>query len=174
MITKKHAVGNNPLFEDFDASKPTNYLMYFDANNLYGWAMSQKLLEKEFDWMKELENFDFNSIPDDAETSCILEVDLEYPAAIHDIHSDLPVAPESQAVQVEDLSPYSQELHGTVHIKVAVQSKLIPSLHDKEKYVVHYRNLKQYLALGLRLKKIHRGVEFTQSFWLRTLHLYEH
>ena len=97
MITKKHAMANNPLVEDFDASKPTNYLMYLDANNLYGWAMSQKLPEKEFDWMTEqqLENFDVNSIPDDAETSCILEVDLEYPAAIYDIHSDLPVAPES-------------------------------------------------------------------------------
>ena len=46
MITKKHAVANNPLVEDFDASKPTNYLMYLDANNLYGWAMSQKLPEK--------------------------------------------------------------------------------------------------------------------------------
>ena len=46
MITKKHAVANNPPVEDFDA---TNYLMYFDGNSLYGWAMSQKLPEKEFD-----------------------------------------------------------------------------------------------------------------------------
>ena len=117
MITKKHAVANNPLVEDFDASKPTNYLMYLDANNLYGWAMSQKLPEKEFDWMTEqqLENFDVNSIPDDADTGYILEVNLEYPAAIHDIHSDLPVALESRAVQVEDLSPYSQHLHKTTH-----------------------------------------------------------
>ena len=130
--------------------------------------MSQKLSVKEFDLMNEqqLKNFDVNSIPNDADTG--LEVDLEYPAAIHDIHSDLPVAPESRAVQVEDLSPYSQHLHKALHIKGAAHSKLIPSLHDKEKYVVHYRNLKQYLALGLRLKKIHRGVEFTQSFCLRT------
>ena len=64
---------------------------------------------------QQLENFDANSIPDDAETSCILEVDLEYPAAIYDIHSDSPVAPESRTVQVEDLSPYSQQLHETTH-----------------------------------------------------------
>ena len=62
---------------------------------------------------QQLENFDVNSIPNDAETSCILEADLEYPAAIHDIHSDIPVAPESRAVKVEDLSPYSQQLHET-------------------------------------------------------------
>ena len=49
MITKKHTVANNPLIEDFDASKPTNYLMYLDVNNLFGWAMSQKLPEKEFE-----------------------------------------------------------------------------------------------------------------------------
>ena len=44
---------------------------------------------------QQLENFDVNNIPDDAETSYILEVNLEYPAAVHDIHSGLPVAPES-------------------------------------------------------------------------------
>ena len=95
MITKKHAVANNPPVEDFDASKPANYLMYLDANNLYGWEMSQKLPKKEFDQMTEqqLENFDVKSIPDDADTGYIPKVDLEYSAAIHDIHSDLPVAP---------------------------------------------------------------------------------
>ena len=50
MITKKHAMANNPLVKDFDANKPTNNLMYLDANNLYGWAMFQKLPEKQFDW----------------------------------------------------------------------------------------------------------------------------
>ena len=82
--------------------------------------MFQKLPEKEFDWMTEqqLENFDVSSIPDDADTGYILKVDLEYPAAFHDIHSNLPIALESQAVQVEDLSPYSQHLYETLHIKV--------------------------------------------------------
>ena len=46
MITKKHAVADSFLVEDFDASKSTNYSMYLDANNLYGWAMSQKLPER--------------------------------------------------------------------------------------------------------------------------------
>ena len=81
----------NPLVQDFDASKPTNYLMYLDANNLYGWAMSQNLPEKEFDWMTEqqLENFDVNSIPDYVDTGYILKVNLEYHSAIHDIYSNL-------------------------------------------------------------------------------------
>ena len=60
MITKKHAEANNPYLETHDASKPTNYLMYLDANNLYGWAMSQKMPEKEFDWMTEEQLADFD------------------------------------------------------------------------------------------------------------------
>ena len=97
--------------------------------------MSQKLSEKEFDWMTEpqLDSFNVNSIPDNVDTGYILEIHLEYPAAIQDIHSDLPVAPESRAVQVEDLSPYSQNLHEALHIEGAAHSKLIPRLHDKVK-----------------------------------------
>ena len=78
--------------------------------------------------------------------SCILEVDLEYPKSLHDLHSDYPLAPEQ--------------------IKVNKVSKLIPNLGDKEKYVVHYKNLKQYLSLGLKLTKIHRGIKFEESLWL--------
>ena len=169
MITKKHATANNPLVEGYDDSKPTNYLMYLEANNLYGWAMSQKLPEKEFDWMTnaQLEEFDVMLIPDDSETGYILEVDLFYPPEIHDEHNYLPVAPESRAISDEELSPYSQHLREKIQLKGQPHKKLIPNLDDKTKYVLHYRNLKHYLKLGLKLKKIHRGVEFHQSFWLK-------
>ena len=169
MITKKHAVANNPLVEGYDATQPNNYLMYLDANNLYGWAMSQKLPEKEFDWMTEeqLANFDVNEIPDDSDTGYILEVDLHYPPEIHDHHNDLPVAPESMAVEEDDLSPYTQQLREKHQIKGKAYKKLMPNLHDKNKYVLHYRNLKAYLALGLQVTNVYRGVEFHQSFWLR-------
>ena len=115
MITKKHAVANNPLLQGYDNNRPTNYLMYLDANNLYGWAMSQKLPEKDFIWMTEqqLEEFDVTTIPDDADTGYILEVDLHYPPDIHDVHNDLPVAPECMEISEEELSPYSQQLRNT-------------------------------------------------------------
>ena len=76
-----------------------------------------------------------------------MEVDLEYPEELHDLHNDLPLAPES--------------------LKVNKVPKLIPNLRDKKKYVVHYRNLKQYLQLGFILKKIHRILEFEQSPWMK-------
>ena len=143
--------------------------MYLDANNLYGWAMSQKLPEKEFDWLTEqqLQNFDVTQIPDDAETGYILEVDLEYPAEIHDLHSDLPVAPEQRKVVEDELSPYSAELKTKLQLKGRPQPKLVPNLYNKTKYVIHYVNLKQYMRLGVRLLRIHRGIEFHQSYWLK-------
>jgi len=71
------------------------------------------------------------------------------------------------AVSRENLSPYTQQLGEILDIKGQPQKKLMPNLQDKTKYVVHYVNLKQYLRLGLKLKKIHRVIEFHQSYWLR-------
>ena len=169
MITKKFAQANNPYVDDYDPAKPINYLMYLDANNLYGWAMSQKLPEKEFDWLTEqqLQDFDVTQFPDDAETGYILEVDLEYPAEIHDLHNDLPVAPEQRKVGEDELSAYSTELKTKLNLKGRPQPKLVPNLYNKTKYVIHYVNLKQYMRLGVRLLRIHRGIEFHQSFWLK-------
>jgi hypothetical protein len=65
------------------------------------------------------------------------------------------------------LSSYSQNLKSNLDIKGTPAQKLIPNLNSKSKYVVHYRNLKFYLAQGLVLSKIHRGVSFTQSPWLK-------
>ena len=78
--------------------------------------------------------------------SCILEVDLEYPRSLHDLHNDYPLAPEQMEIN-----------------KV---KKLIPNLGDKEKYVLPYENLEQYKSLGLKIKKIHRGIKFEESQWL--------
>ena len=124
----------------YDASKPTKCIKYLDANNLHGWAMCKPLPMYGCKWMEvsELENWENHS--------CILEVDLEYPRSLPDLHSDYPLAPEQ--------------------IKVNNMKKLIPSLGNKEKYILHYENLKQYLSLGLKLIKIHRGIKFEKSQWL--------
>ena len=101
--------------------------------------MSKLLPTHSFKWMKvsELETWELHS--------CILEVDLEYPRSLHDLHSDYPLAPKQ--------------------IKVNKVDKLIPNLWNKKKYVIHYENLKQYLSLGLKLTHIHRGIKFEESQW---------
>ena len=169
MITKKYAEANNPYTPGFDPTRPTNYLLYLDANNLYGWAMSQKMPVNNFCWMtqQEVEEFDVRHIPDDGDTGYILEVDLEYPKSLHDIHSDLPVAAESKTMHLDQLSSYTQNLAVKLQIKGRPSRKLIPNLNNKCKYVVHYMNLKQYLYLGLKLCRIHRGIRFHQTHWLQ-------
>ena len=103
--------------------------------------MSKPLPTHEFKWMKvdELETWELHS--------CILEVDLEYPKSLHDLHNDYPLAPEQ--------------------IVVNKVSKLIPNLGNKKKYILHYENLKQYLRLGLKLTHIYRGIKFKESPWLK-------
>ena len=79
---------NKYMGENYDSSKPSKYIQYFDANNLYGWAMSKPLPISGFEWMDEKKLEDWRSF------SCISEVDLEYPESLHDFHNDYPLAPE--------------------------------------------------------------------------------
>ena len=141
MVSNRYGKSNNKYMGDmFVASEPSKYIAYLDANNLYGWAMSKTFPTCGFKWMKvsELETWE--------NYSCILEVDLEYPRSLHDLHSDYPLAPEQ--------------------IEVNKVDKLIPNLWNKKKYVLHYENLKQYLSLGLKLTHIHRAIRFKESQFL--------
>ena len=97
IISNRYGEANNKYMKDYDKTKPSKFLMYLDANNLYGWAMSQKLPLNGFKDMtnKELENIFNNQIVQVWEkTPCILEVDLEYPEELHDLHNDYPLCPE--------------------------------------------------------------------------------
>ena len=134
-IVHRYAKANNKDSVDYDESKDLSYISYLDANNLYGWAMSQSLPTSNFRWLSttEVNRFDIFRIEYDYKKGYVMEVDLEYPEELHDLHNDLPLAPES--------------------LEVNKVPKLIPNLRDKKKYVMHYRNLKQYLQLGLILKK---------------------
>ncbi len=170
MISNRFCKANNPYVPDYDPTQENSYVMYFDANNLYGWAMSQSLPTGEFDWLTEQEiaDLDITNVVDDNEEGYILEVDLHYPSELHDLHNDYPLAPEKMKISPEMLSPYCQDLSECLNLHGGAVPKLVPNLQDKTNYVVHYRNLKQYLALGMKLTKIHRVVVFQQSPWLKT------
>ena len=160
MISNRYSKANNPYLPDFDVTKPKTYINYVDANNLYGHAMCQPLPTHDFKWVEPLDVF---QVSDDSETGYILEVDLDYPAHLHDKHSDYPLAPERKVITPDMLSPYCQALgqNGSSH------EKLLPNLLPKTNYVVHYRNLKFYLSQGLVLKHVHRVLSFQQSPWLK-------
>ncbi|XP_076301197.1 uncharacterized protein LOC143219181 [Lasioglossum baleicum] len=147
--SQRYACANNKYLPKYDSGKPSTYLMYFDVNNLYGWAMSQPLPYRDFRWVEDIENFNVESVPIDSPVGYILEVDLEYPSEIHDAHADLPFCPS------HDTAADSSR-----------QRKLMATLRDKERYVLHYRYLQQSLKHNLKLKKIYRILEFQQSRWL--------
>ena len=152
IISNRYGEANNKYMGNrFNKKKLKKYLMYLDANNLYGDAMSKKLPTHGFKWLTsgEMEKLFNNRVVQIWEkTPCILEVDLEYPENLHDLHNDYPFCPER------------------VECKNGVE-KLIPNLRDKTKYVIHYKNLIQCLKAGMKLKKIHRGIKFIESAWLK-------
>jgi len=165
MVSRRHCKANNPRVEGYNPAKPNTHIMYLDANNLYGWAMSQYLPTGGFEWVEKPDEVHIQDHPDDAPKGYILEVDLEYPEELHDAHNEYPLAPERLQVQDAWMSEYQQTLRGRIGGSPETE-KLVPNLRNKQKYVVHYRNLKQYLSLGMCLTKIHRALTFDQSPWM--------
>jgi hypothetical protein len=144
MISNRFSKANNPYVPDYDPDQDSSYVMYLDANNLYGWVMSQSLPTGEFDWLNEEENsnLDITQIPDDSEEGYILEVDLKYPKELLDLHNDYPLVPEKMKICPEMLSPYCKQLSEDLKLGSVAVPKLVQNLNDKTKYIVHYRNLK--------------------------------
>ena len=148
----RYAKTNKKYMKNYDKSiKPSSYLAYLDANNFYGWVMSQNLMINGFKWVEKLSRFNERFIKNYNENSDIgyfLEVDIDYPKELFNLHKDLPFLPERK--------------------KVNKVEKLICGIEDKEKYVIHIRALKQALNHGLILKKVHRVIQFNQRAWLRS------
>ena len=136
--------------KNYDKNTESSYLKYLDANNLYGWAMSQELPVDNFKWIEKDDISNFNkkfikNYDENSDKGYILEVDVEYPKNLHKLHSDLPFLPE--------------------RMKINKCSKLVCTMQDKENYVVHIRALKQTLNNGLILEKVHRVIQFNQKAW---------
>ena len=137
---------NNKYMKNYDKNKEPSFLIYDDANNLYGWSICKKLPVGDFKWVDDLSMFTEDFIKNYDEESDIgykFVVDVEYPKNLHKLHSDLPFLPE--------------------RMKINKCDKLVCNLQDKENYPVHVLALKQALNHGLKLKKIHSVIEFRQS-----------
>ena len=121
----KYAKANNKDIIYYDENKEISYVLHLDANNLYGWAMSQKLPVDGFKPVKDVSKIDEDFIKnydEDSDKGYILEVDVEYPKNLNELHSDFPFLPE--------------------RMKVNKSNKLVSNLYDKNNHVVHERSLK--------------------------------
>ena len=168
-IANRFGEANNKYMKTYNENSPSKYIMYLDANNLYGWAMSQYLPTGNFKWLsqKRIKKTNLGKYTENSDKGLILEVDLEYPQELHNLHNDFPLGPEKIKVAKDMLSDYCKQIADKFNISSGLVHKLIPTLNDKEKYILHYRNLQLYLSLGLKLKKIHRVLQFNQSPWLK-------
>lgn len=129
----------------------------------------QKLPIGDLKWMKksDIKNFDINKIDLEGDHGYILEVDLSYPKELHAKHNNLPLAPEILEIDESHLSKYAKKaLIESDGVKKYKDVKLIASFHDRIKYVIHAKNLKLYLDLGLKLQKIHRVIIFKQEAFI--------
>ena len=119
MISTRHAQANNPYIAAFDAALPTSYIIYLDANNLYGWAMSQPMPIGGFEWMTaaEAREIDWLSQTEDQPVGYFIEASIHYRVELHEAHNDYPLAPERLDVQVKMLSENQVEL--STHYKMS-------------------------------------------------------
>ena len=153
-ISKRYSEANNKYMKNYNPEKRSKFIQYLDANNLYGWAMSQNLPTHGFKWMKDLtlEKVDEiletinSSMSNTGKKGYIFEVDLKYPTHLWDEHNDYPLAPEL--------------------MKVNGVEKLICHFKTRKNYVIHYRTLRQCLELGMKITAVHRGISFYQSPWM--------
>jgi len=133
-ISKRQCTANNRYLPDFDPTKDTTYIAYLDANNLYGWSMSQFLPVGGFQWLKEEEVAQFNveGVGESDDVGYILECDLLYPEDTHDLHNDYPLAPEKIKVSPDMLSDHQKHILETTGRKfLSNQPKLIPIFFQK-------------------------------------------
>ena len=109
-----------------------------------------------------LKKFHLNKSTRNSSKGCILEVDLEYPKELRELHNDYPRAPDKIEIKREMLSDYQLKIADHYNIPIGNVKKLVPNIFDKEKYVIRYENLQLYSRLGL---KIHLVFELNQSQW---------
>ena len=196
IISRHYAKAIHPDFNDiayYDKGKLMCQILYLDANNLYGWAMSQFLPVSHCVWMSinELKRFTVDwirSLASDGEQGYIFEVDFAASNENLPKFAGYPFAPEMKSIRECELSPHQRrilkeqfkkknesrkkkltdaKLEEKVNSYMSTET-LIPDLKAKTKYILHYRTLQLYLQLGLKLTKIHRVLCFKQKAWLNS------
>ena len=147
---QRYAKANNKYMKDYDRKKKSSYIQYLDANNLNGKAMTEKLPVRGFRWMDDISKIDEDFVKvynKNDNKGYILDVDVDYPNKLQNLHSDLPFLPERMVINNT--------------------KKLVCNLNDKKNYIVHINVLKQALDHGLKLRKVDSVIEFDQEAWLK-------
>src|SRR5437764_4677669 len=163
----------------FNPSKPTSWISYVDANNLYGWAMSQFLPIGNYQWEASREYLLKNpakqkqfldrilKTKENASRGYFLNIKSHFPLKTHDYLRDLPPTVENVAVEKDWLSPYNEELVNNLDGgRFSKTEKLVPHLGPRKDYIIHYLELQYYVKLGMVVDKVSEILSFDQTNWL--------
>ena len=195
-VSKRYSKANNKFVKTMMAAaadkKPKKYIIYLDANNLYGWGMKQPLPYGDFKWFTEEELAWYNDpsrtsdeiiaklradeegaqeryddegeLIEENKRGAFIECKLHIPDELHDLFNSYPPAPERSKVYASDISPFSTAINKTTNCKVNSSTPLlIQTVRDKDHYFVHSKNLQLYLQLGIKLEKVYKGISFKQA-----------
>ncbi|GBB95615.1 hypothetical protein RclHR1_25780001 [Rhizophagus clarus] len=177
---KRYFKANNPkMGQAFNPSKPTSWISYVDANNLYGWAMSQFLPIGNYQWEASWEYLLKNPAMQkkylekilktkaNALRRYFLNIKSHFPLKTHDYLRDLPPAVKNVAVGKDWFSPYNEELVNNLDGGCFSKTeKLVPHLGLRKDYVIHYLKLQYYVKLGMIIDEVSEILSFDQTNWL--------
>ena len=153
-ISNRYSKTNNKYLKYYDPKQESKHIIYLDANNFYGYAMSKFFPTNGFKWIDPKE-FDLNKYTSNISKGCVLKVDLEYPKELRELHNHYPLAPNKIEIIREVLSDYQLKMTDHYNIPIGTGKKLAPNFFNNKKYVIYYENLQLYLRLELKLKKKH-------------------
>ena len=132
----RYAKVNKKYMENYDKNEESSYIQYLDANNLYGWAMSQKVPLNNFKWVEDTSKINEEFIKNYNENNkkgYILEVDVKYSKKLHDSHSDLSFLPR--------------------RMKIDKCTKLVCNLQNKKKICCTRKIIKTNIKSWIKIKK---------------------
>ena len=168
---KRFAQANNKYMKNYDETKPTTYINYFDANSMYCDPMTKELPMYGYKWIEDVSLANINSIIDNYQEGqvdgCALRVKLSYPKELHDnpAHLNMPLCPNNLAPDC--MTEYMADVGVKLNVKINNIKKLAPNLYDKDRLVISIQHLKFCLDNGMVLQHIYEGVTYKQYDWLK-------
>ena len=135
-------------------------IWYIDANNLYGYAMMQKLPYKDFKFTTTSLDYILNT-PDDSDHGYYIVCDFDYTNSCRDRTEQLTLMPNKRKISDYELGYGEREKSKTK------TEKFILEQNNKTEYMVHYRMLKFYVKMVVKVTKIHRVIKIKQDYLSR-------